>query len=450
MMETTRSRLLILFIALGLVAAAVWATTYVIQGDSSLLRHVVVEAAYITPNADGDNDITTIRYEIARNATVSIYFTNEAGERFYFREARPRSEGSYAVNFSGVVEGYRLPGETIQGEILARLLQDGTYTWTIEAIDEDGVSETAQGQLTIAEADTTLPELRNFTLDKTTFTPNQDGIDDRVLAAFELMKEVTTLRVYLVGPDGVQYPIEEKERGIEPNMPGRHEYDYEGGVDDKATPPADGTYPVIAYAEDAEGQKIQVMQELTIQYGGVPRADIISPPTGQTIEFNLTAVALCDTLYFTATVRNYGTTPIRTTGPFPGTVYDSDWNYNTVGWHTESGAWRFAIGYENELFNYQYRWAIGNPEDLEEIDGDLYLMPGERAVVTGGIRIVNALGIRNPQPVWGGLIHEDVEISQFNNRVDPQAILIDLPDEDNLTACEPREIPTRPQTSALR
>jgi hypothetical protein len=224
----------------------------------------------------------------------------------------------------------------------------------------------------------------------------------------------------------MQYPIAEKERGIPPKMPGRHEFDYEGGVDKKATPPADGTYPIIAYAEDAEGQKIQVQQMLTIQYGGVPRADVISPPAGRTIEFNMTAVALCDTLYFTATVRNYGTTPIRTTGPYPGTVYDSEWNYNTLGWHTESGAWRFAIGYENEIFNYPYRWAIGSPDELMLIDGHYYLMPEQRAVITGGIRIVNALGVRNPQPVWGGLIHEDVEISQFNNRVDPQAIILDL------------------------
>lgn len=443
MMENTRSRLLVLLIALFLVAVAVWATTYVIQGDSSLLRNVGVADAKITPNADGSNDITTIRYEIARNATVSIYFINENGERFTFRQARPRAEGSYAVNFSGVVDGYRLPNETIQGEILARLLQDGAYTWTIEATDNAGVTEIAQGQLTIADTDTTLPEMRNFSLDKTIFTPNQDGIDDRVLAAFELMKEVTTLRVYVLAPDGLQYPIAEKERGVPPNMPGRHEYDYEGGVDDKATPPADGTYPVIAYAEDAEGQKIQVEQQLTIQFGGVPRADLISPPIGRTIEFNMTAVALCDTLYFTATVRNYGTTPIRTTGPFPGTVYDSDWNYNTLGWHTESGAWRLALGYENEIFNYPYRWAIGNPEDLTEIEGDLYLMPGERAVITGGIRIVKALGVRNPQPVWAGLIHEDVEISQFNNRVDTQSILIDLPDENNFPACSPRDIPVR-------
>ena len=153
---------------------------------------------------------------------------------------------------------------------------------------------------------------------------------------------------------------------------------------------------------------------------------------------------MCDTLFFTLTVENYGETPIRTTGPAPGTVYDSGWNYNTLGWFTESGAWRVAIGYENELTNYPFRWAVGNQEALEEIDGYLYLMPGDRAIVTGGIRMTGPLGERNPQPMWAGLIHEDVEISQFNNRVDPKSILIDLPDAGNrqadLSSAEARSV----------
>ena len=154
-------------------------------------------------------------------------------------------------------------------------------------------------------------------------------------------------------------------------------------------------------------------------------------------------MVLCDTITFTLTVQNYGTTPIRTTGPEPGTEYDSDWNYNSLGWHTESGAWRVAIGYENELSNYPYRWAIGNSEDLEKIGEHYYLMPGQRAVITGAIRVTGPFGDRNPQPIWAGLIHEDVEISQFNNRVDPQSILVDIPDDGTVIECSVREIPAR-------
>ena len=430
-------------IALVLVILAVLLGWRIVNGDSSLLRDVQVNDDLITPNADGQTDATQISYSLSRNADVSIYFENEAGERFYFRESKPRGAGDYKVLFSGVVDGYRLPDDIVEGEILTRLLQDGTYTWTIEATDEQGISEIEQGELTIAEADVALPEMRDFELDKRVFTPNRDGIADRVQAQFYLAKEVDDVRVFLQMPDGAEVPISELERDVPTNMPGRHVYDYEGGVDNGATPPPDGTYAIVAITRDLEGQQMRVEDSLTIQYGGVPRADIFAPPAGDTLEFSATAVALCDTITFTMTVENYGNTPIRTTGPEPGIVYDSDWNYNTLGWHTESGAWRAAIGFENELTTYPFRWAVGNPEDLQEIDGYTYLMPGDRAVITGGIRVVGPFGDRNPQPIWAGLIHEDVEISEFNNRVDTQEMWVDLPDEGNLQACEPREIPLK-------
>jgi hypothetical protein len=430
-------------IALVVVVTAVAIGWRVVNGDNSLLRNVSVGHEVITPNADGSDDATQIDYEISRNAAVSIYFENEAGDRFYFRQDEPRGRGDYRVLFSGIVEGYRLPDDQIQGEILSRLLQNGVYTWVIEATDEDNVTETGTGSLTITDADTDLPDMRDFGVYPNVFTPNRDGISDRVRPQFYLTKEVASLRVFLLMSDGLEVPISELERDILANSPGRHYYDYEGGVDNGATPPPDGTYPLIAIAEDAEGQKIRVEDSLTIQYGGVPRADIFPPPAGDTLEFSATAVTICDTLYFTMTVENYGLTPIRTTGPEPGTVYDSDWNYNTLGWHTESGAWRAAIGYENEIANYPYRWAVGNPEDLVEIDGYTYLMPGERALITGGIRLVDVFGDRNPQPVWAGLIHEDVGIAEFNTRVDPHEIKVNIPDETHMPECEPREIPSK-------
>jgi hypothetical protein len=443
MSEKRTTPFIVGLIALVVVVVAVAIGWRVINGDSSLLRNVSVSHDQITPNADGSDDALSISYEISRNAAVSIYFENEAGDRFYFRQARPRGTGDYSVLFSGVVDGYRLPDETVDGEILSRLLQNGLYTWTVEATDEDGVTETGTGNLTIADADTALPEMREFSVYPDTFTPNRDGIADRVRPQFYLTKEVASIRVFLITPDGLEVPISELERDIPANSPGRHYYDYEGGVDNGATPPDDGTYPLIAIAEDAEGQKIRVEDSLTIQYGGVPRADIFAPPAGDTLEFSATAVTICDTLYFTMTVENYGLTPIRTTGPAPGVVYDSDWNYNTLGWHTESGAWRVAIGYENEITNYPYRWAVGNPEDLVEIDGYTYLMPGERALITGGIRLVNVFGDRNPQPVWAGLIHEDVGIAEFNTRVDPHEIKVNIPDVAHMPECEPREIPSK-------
>ena len=433
---------IVALVALTVVTVAIAGGWLAVWGDGRLVRSASLQDEQISPNADGVRDATLISYVISRNALVSIYFENEAGERFYFRREQPRGAGEYRVLFSGVVEGYRLPGETIQGEILARLLKDGRYTWVVEARDDSGYSDRQTGSLIIDGASRDLPEMRGFELDRSVFSPNRDGIDDRVKIQFDLQKEAQ-VRVFLLTDEGIEMPIARLERELPAGMPGRHYYDYEGGVDRDALPPPDGTYPIIAIAEDREGQRILVEEPLTIRFGGIPRADIISPASGDTVAFSSTAVLVCDTLTFTLTVQNYGAAPIRTTGPAVGTTYDSNWNYNTIGWPTESGAWRVGIGFENQLSDYPFRWAIGSYDQLEEIDGHYYLMPGQRAVVTGSIRIMGSLGARNPQPMWAGLIHEDVAISPFNDRVGVKPILIDLPDPDNLEACPPRPIPER-------
>src|SRR5690606_36313724 len=158
---------------------------------------------------------------------------------------------------SGVVEDYELPGKSFDGQVLARLLQNGDYSWVIEATDERGNQDVAVGNLTIAGADAVLPEIRDFALTRDTFTPNQDGIADRVQMDFFLRKEVETVRVYVLLPDGTQLSVPERPGEVPAGAEGRHVFDWAAGVDQKVAPPPDGTYPVIAYAADAEGQKYQ-------------------------------------------------------------------------------------------------------------------------------------------------------------------------------------------------
>ena len=171
MFEKKSTIFLVAIFAFILVVTAVLLGSRLYNGDSSLLRNVEVDKEEITPNADGDNDATHIAYELSRNADVSIYLENDAGDRFYFREDKPRGAGEYRVLFSGVVDGYSLPDETVEGEILTRLLQDGIYRWTIEATDEDGVVEAESGQITIADADTQLPDIREFTCSQKRLPP---------------------------------------------------------------------------------------------------------------------------------------------------------------------------------------------------------------------------------------------------------------------------------------
>lgn len=411
------------------VIVAVTTILLVACGEKPLLSDVSFSKQRITPNADGEDDVLRIQYRLSRPALLSIYFVDDEGNRYTFREREPRApsaEEPYSVYFSGVVDGYTLPGETFDGfTVTKRVLQNGSYTWVVEATDTTGHTERVSGTLVVADADTDLPELRNFTVSPPVFTPNRDGLDDRARMNVYVTKDYATLLVYLIGDDGVRYHVAEDERS--PSLPGEagfHTFDYDAGVDLGAEPPPDGTYTVTAEVEDAVGQHVVATSSLTIRDGGVPKAYILN---GE-VAWSAQSILLGETLYFTLTVENDSATPIRTSGPPPGTVYDSDQNYATLGWTVQSGVFRVGIHCENALINYPWRWAVGDEATLvSDGQGHLYLPPFTRAVVTGGVRFVDVVGARNPQYCWAGLIHEDVEIAQVNDRVDPVFLFIEVP-----------------------
>jgi hypothetical protein len=400
-------------------------------GQKPLLSQVSFDKDVITPNADGDADVLVITYNLDRSAEVSIYLEDGNGNRTYFRDHvyhAPSVEGPYQVYFAGVVDGYTLPGEEFEGfTVEKRVLQDGDYTWVVEATGAEGVTELATGTLTIADADVALPELRGFSIYPPVFSPNRDSIADRATINVNLKKDVEELTVYLEGEDGTRYHVTEKEMATPINEAGWHEFDYDAGVDRGADPPPDGTYTVIMRARDAVGQWVETRGALTIEHGGVPRAYILNAE----VEWSTTTIPLGDTLYFTLTVENDSVVPIRTSGPPPGTVYDSDQNYATLEEYEQSGVFRVAIHCETSPIDHPWRWAIGGPDDLETqvIGGGeyVYLPAGKRAVVTGGVRFVDVVEARNPQYCYASLIHEDVEISTVNYRVDPVYLRIQAP-----------------------
>ena len=376
----------------------------------------------ISPNADGDTDVTRVEYKLARNATLSIYLVDGSGEKHYFRRDRARSRTLsgrvYRVDFGGVI-----PKE-VGGFRQDRVLPDGEYRLVLEARDERGQSMTVESPLAIVGADASPPELQGFSLDRHIFTPNRDGVDDRVVMSYYLSKDATVW-VYLLDAQGKRYPIEEPPdlSATKPGEVGPHYYDYEGGVDKGAEPPPDGEYTVVVFAEDKAGNKTTVTDTLEIKDGGGPRVTI----EGLEWEVSDTVVHVGGTIHFTATVWNYGTTPVRTTGPEPGTEYTTDWNYASLGYYSSSGVFRFGIGFENcPIGDYPWRWSVGRYGELVAVQrGDetmYYLMPDQRVSVTGSIKILSPLP-RQSTVFWAGLIHEDVEI--VNSRVDPKWITID-------------------------
>lgn len=414
-------------------------------GCASLLRpplnDVDVSPAVISPNADGVEDATRIQYTLGRNADVSIFFTDQNGEVFHFRDNRPRSPGDYEVLWGGVVNQPRTVDDGTGARQVATewVLPDGPYTWAIEARDEQGNTSTVTGTITLQDGDTTLPLMNNFTVVPQEFRPNQDGLrDDWVSISYYLTKDTDAAQVYLVDPaqPTQKFYISEAERVIEPGEAGYHEYRYEGGVDKGAEPPADGTYTVVGDARDLAGNHVVVSSTLTILEGGKPRADIVQGEIDWQNELNrVVSTNLGDTWCFTATVANEGTVPIRTAGPWPGQTYRFTDNYNTLAleqdeksWRQQAGVWRFGVNNDTTGIDFPYRWSIGRPQDLERrvIDGveQYYLMPGKRGLVSGCIEFDEA----PPQATnfwWGGLIHEQVAVT--NNYVDRISVQVGTP-----------------------
>src|SRR5207249_788093 len=119
-------------------------------------------SASISPNADNDQDVTSIHYRIQRDAKVSIYLEDASKQKFYFRREETRSTGEYDVLFSGIVDPFSIPGEQVKGKVLQRLIPDGDYTWVIEAKDNFGRTDKATGSLKVENADTKLPDIWEF------------------------------------------------------------------------------------------------------------------------------------------------------------------------------------------------------------------------------------------------------------------------------------------------
>lgn len=448
------------------VLAAVLGLALVVAGGALLLqppRPLITAAAFapaaISPNADGNDDITEFSYNLSRGGNVSLDFTAPDGTVFGFRQNEPRTAGDHSVLFSGVVDGYTLPGEAIQGDVLRRLMPDGAYTWTLTAEDAGGETMTQTGTLVIEGGDAALPDIPEFSIFPEVFTPNQDGISDRTAINVGLIKPAD-VRLYLEheGMEPIYIPERLEDRPGEGEPVLRHLYDYEGGVDLGANPPPDGEYTVVVEAQDDVGQRVRRTGNLTIASGGKPQAQIMPQPTGPTVVFEarpwedrfaasaeqrgdlieppadpeslaLTAISMPvgDMLVFKLTVENYGNVPIRTSGSPPGTVYDWNQRASTLGEFDESGSWRVGIDCDTAASDYPWRWRLGADEALiTETDPNTgtaytYLPAGARATVWGAVRM-SEIEVRNPQNCWAGLIHEDVEVSELNAYVGPRRV----------------------------
>jgi hypothetical protein len=68
------------------------------------------------------------------------------------------------------------------------------------------------GTLMVKDADAVLPEIRGFSIYPKEFSPNQDGIADRVRLNMDLKKDVEELQVYMLDTEDTAHYIPEDEK----------------------------------------------------------------------------------------------------------------------------------------------------------------------------------------------------------------------------------------------
>jgi hypothetical protein len=440
----------------------------VLQPNRPLLANVSFNLPQISPNADGQDDVTLISYTLNRNADVTIRLTNTlTGTQFAFRDAQRRPIGAYTVGFSGVVAGYLNAGDPTDVTIDTRLIPDGSYTWEVSATADGGETANATGTLVVIDGDPVVPLLTRWEVSPTRFSPNQDGYNDRIIINVYLPKPAT-LTAYLSAPGLGPYYITERTLGTMPDAEGGsvHQFDYDAGVDTNVAPPPDGDYTLTVVAEDDEGQRVRREATITIVDGGLPQAEIVSQTIGRTVTWGTlpydaryftdasttgntvtpptapqsTIATLSlpkdDVLVFSLVVSNYGKTPIRTEGPWPGTVYQYEQTDGAMRTPSSTdfstGAWRVGIQCERTTTSFPWRWAIGAQDQLTKVvtpagDTTWYLMPGQRATVWGAIRMTTLYRTLNPQKCWAALIHQGVQIPFRQDRVGEIDVRLETP-----------------------
>jgi len=385
------------------------------------LADATVSPNRISPNADGSDDLARIEYRLRQPAKVQVFLTDASGNQHFIRREIERAAlaKSYTILFNGIDEN-------------GRMLPNGEYTWHIVANGDERT-----GSFTVIDADTDAPKIVDLTMDRNAFTPNRDGIDDRIAISLYTNK-VGVLSVYVIGADGVRYDVPPKqglkqvdERGN--YEAGRWDFDYDGGIDLGADPPPDGDYTLYAELEDHTGQRDIVTRSLTIKDSGRPVAEIAVQPDGNGIDWSgvferpFVVLPLGGTVYFTATIANTGDAPIRTSKPSdPNDCYLMDDTRYTKERPDEPGMWRLGVDYEtNRGADHPWRWSVGTEADLDVVERDggklYYLAPGKRAIVRGCVTFTR-IPPRNPFTIWASLIQEDVEITDVNRRVSPISI----------------------------
>ena len=317
-----------------------------------------------TISADGRGAPAPLSYSLSRPATVDLYVAGPGGQRLYLRRGETRPAGQdYQYAFDGTYPLADRPGER-------RVLPDGTYTVVLEA-ESGGQRQAAEAQVAVRNADTSPPGIEDLAAFPATISPNFDGLDDAAMLTYRLT-ERARVAVYATDGQGKRAYVGPRA----PREPGEYRERWDG-LDNKQAPLPDGAYQFNVEATDAAGNVSLASVPIQVASGGRPEARLID------VTFTPQQLTSGGVLHVRFTVRNSGTTVLRTQGPDPGFLYSSYDTYASVlerRFVDKAGVWRVGVDWagspSGSFAKYPYRWGFGRD-----------LAPGEETTLEGQIRI---------------------------------------------------------------
>ncbi len=388
-MATTFTRRAFIYQA-GFASLAVPLLATVGCRNQQFLSPLRVSATTIQPNGSGLNDESDIDFTLTQRAEVSATLLGPDGKQYVIRAPQMRAPDDYQIRFTGVVP--------VEGKDWLRVVPDGTYNLKITAKSETGQQIVRQTPIIVKNADTTAPEITDVFVQYTTFSPNGDGFEDTTKVSYKLSKKAT-VRVYATDSTGGFYLISPPQK-IDASA---QAFEWDGTAGGGKVLP-DGKYSVHIEATDDAGNFTDYVTSITIEGGGIPRAEI------RDVRFSPIAVPINGILNVTVVVRNTGTVPIKTLGPVSGTKYTTEQSYATFTdksgvpiYYERAGVWRVAVGWQNEPQPYPLRWGFWT--DGMNADGTFTraLQPNEEVTVTGQIVLGQNMKILNAQRFFAAL-----------------------------------------------
>jgi flagellar hook assembly protein FlgD len=199
-----------------------------LPSPSALIQSLAVVPGVLSPNGDGYGDQGTISYTLTARSAVTATVVAASGTAVETLFGAQR-QSARAISFAWS------PGD----------LPDGHYTIVLAAQSDDGRSETATAAFTVDRI------LSSVTATPAAISPNGDGIDDTLTAAFALAGP-GQVSVTILAPDGSTVTgIFAGQLGA-----GTYSFGWDGRLADGSTAP-DGHYQVLVSVADAFGTVTQ-------------------------------------------------------------------------------------------------------------------------------------------------------------------------------------------------